>query len=227
MCAQLSSALLKCCWMLLTTAMVPNYPIIVTWAFSPHNNCQTGQTFCPNRSEQIGRPARKISCLLSKNNVGDIYKDGEDQAGDTDKHEGNREGGEAESDASSPLPADEDGRGSAFGGDSSFYRDLRKAKVDKFGFRIPPDQLKESAQNAESEFLQAMEETSKEFQKAKDDLGSKGAVDLFLEKIRQEDERESLDDPPTVVNNNNSGDYEDDSKTNINDNYFNDEEAFQ
>ena len=40
------------------------------------------------------------------------------------------------------------------------------------------------------DFLQAMKETKKEFQKAKEQLGSDGAVDLFLNLIRREEEEE-------------------------------------
>ncbi|VEU36349.1 unnamed protein product [Pseudo-nitzschia multistriata] len=75
------------------------------------------------------------------------------------------------------------------GSDTEFYRDLQRAKLDKLGRSIPPDQVKQSAAQAEADFLRAMSETKDEFQKAKDELGSDGAIDLFLEKIREEDKR--------------------------------------
>jgi hypothetical protein len=74
--------------------------------------------------------------------------------------------------------------------DADFYRDFQKAKNEKFGSPIPPEQLKESAKDAEQEFLQAMKQSRKEFQDAKDELGSNGAVDLFLGKIQKEIEGE-------------------------------------
>ncbi len=74
--------------------------------------------------------------------------------------------------------------------DDEFYRDLQRAKKEKLGGIIPPEQARETAVQAEGDFLQAMRETKDEFQRAKDELGSDGAVDLFLERIREEDERE-------------------------------------
>ena len=73
--------------------------------------------------------------------------------------------------------------------DSDFYRDLQKAKNQKLGSPIPEEQLKESAQDAEQEFMRAMKQTKKEFQDAKEELGSTGAVEFFLERIREEDEQ--------------------------------------
>jgi len=82
--------------------------------------------------------------------------------------------------------------------DDSLYQDLKKAKNEKLGAPIPEQQRQESAKEAENEFLSAMQETSKEFQEAKDSLGSNGAIDLFLGKIREEDERRAreVDDLP-------------------------------
>ena len=71
-----------------------------------------------------------------------------------------------------------------------FYRDLQKAKNEKLGSPIPKEQLKESAQESEQEFLAAMKKTSEEFQAAKEALGSTGAVDLFLGKIQKEEQAE-------------------------------------
>uniref|UniRef100_A0A7S1FQ09 Uncharacterized protein n=1 Tax=Corethron hystrix TaxID=216773 RepID=A0A7S1FQ09_9STRA len=77
-----------------------------------------------------------------------------------------------------------------FDNDAEFYRDLRRAKNQKLGRPIPPEQARESAVQAEGDFLQAMRESKDEFQRAKEELGSDGAVDLFLERIREEDERQ-------------------------------------
>ena len=75
-----------------------------------------------------------------------------------------------------------------------FLRDFRDAKASKMGGAIPEEQLKESAAQAESDFLQAMKETKGEFNQAKKELGSEGAVDMFLDRIRKEDEaREGAD----------------------------------
>ena len=70
--------------------------------------------------------------------------------------------------------------------DAEFYRDLQRAK-QKLGGSIPPEQAKEAAAQAEGDFLRAMRDTKDEFQKAKEELGSDGAVDLFLDIIREED----------------------------------------
>ena len=74
--------------------------------------------------------------------------------------------------------------------DADFYRDLRRAKMQMLGRSIPPEQARESAAQAEDDFLRAMRETKDEFQKAKDQLGSDGAVEMFLDRIREEDERD-------------------------------------
>jgi len=74
--------------------------------------------------------------------------------------------------------------------DANFYRDLQKAKNKRLGSPIPKKQLEETAQGAEGDFLRAMKESRKEFQDAKEEFGSEGAVDFFLERIREEDERQ-------------------------------------
>ena len=66
---------------------------------------------------------------------------------------------------------------------------MKKAKNEKMGAPIPREQLKDSAKDAESEFLQAMKQSRKEFRDAKEELGSEGAIDLFLGKIEIEDKR--------------------------------------
>lgn len=74
-------------------------------------------------------------------------------------------------------------------GETRFYRDLEEAKKAKLGASIPKKQLEESASRAQEEFLQAMKEASQEFKEAKEELGSEGAIDLFLNRIRKEDEK--------------------------------------
>ena len=74
--------------------------------------------------------------------------------------------------------------------DAEFYRDLQRAKLQKLGGSIPPEQAKRAAAQAEGDFLRAMRDTKDEFQKAKEELGSDGAVDLFLDRIREEEENE-------------------------------------
>lgn len=78
---------------------------------------------------------------------------------------------------------------SGYGDDNfDFYRDLERAKIEKLGANIPPEEARKSAVQAEQDFLAAMKEVSKEFQKAKEELGSDGAVDLFLNRMKKEDE---------------------------------------
>jgi len=86
-----------------------------------------------------------------------------------------------------PMEKNEDGQFNYDDGDNEFYRDLQRAKLEKLGGSIPPEQARESAEQAEADFLQAMKETKSEFEKAKEELGSDGAVDLFLDRIREED----------------------------------------
>ena len=87
-----------------------------------------------------------------------------------------------------------------------FLRDFRDAKASKMGGAIPEEQLKESAAQAESDFLQAMKETKDEFNQAKKELGSEGAVDMFLDRIRNEDEAREGDDGSSGDSNNENDD---------------------
>ncbi|KAL3900412.1 MAG: hypothetical protein SGARI_006249, partial [Bacillariaceae sp.] len=75
-----------------------------------------------------------------------------------------------------------------------FLRDFREAKASKLGGFIPKEQLKESAAQAESDFLQAMKETKDEFNKAKKDLGSEGAVNMLLDRLRQADDEQQQEE---------------------------------
>jgi hypothetical protein len=74
--------------------------------------------------------------------------------------------------------------------ESSFYRDLQKAKTSKLGANIPQEQLQALTAKAESEFLQAMEETQSEFQQIKREMGSDAAVDMLLNRIQQQEEKD-------------------------------------
>ncbi|KAG7364712.1 hypothetical protein IV203_037914 [Nitzschia inconspicua] len=71
--------------------------------------------------------------------------------------------------------------------DVSFYRDLQQAKAKNFGASIPKEQLQATAAQAESDFLKAMKETQEEFEQTKAELGADAAVDMLLDRIRQED----------------------------------------
>jgi hypothetical protein len=73
--------------------------------------------------------------------------------------------------------------------DDFLAKSLQRAKNDILGAPIPPEVQKETAKEAESAFLAAMRDVSEEFATAKDQLGSDGAVDLFLQKIEEEDRR--------------------------------------
>lgn len=73
--------------------------------------------------------------------------------------------------------------------DLNFYRDLERAKIEKLGASIPPEQARQSALQAEQDFLSAMKEVQAEFIEAKEEMGSDGAVEMFLNRIRKEDEK--------------------------------------
>ena len=72
--------------------------------------------------------------------------------------------------------------------DLTFWEDLRKAKQEKLGAPIPSEQARQTAQPAENEFLQAMKQVSQEFESAKAELGTDGAVDLFKQIWDDEEE---------------------------------------
>lgn len=78
--------------------------------------------------------------------------------------------------------------------DAKFYQDLQKAKKKKLGSQLPPDQLKESAISAEQEFLQAMQQSKEELKKAKQENIDLSATEFFLEKIRQTEKEEAMED---------------------------------
>lgn len=74
--------------------------------------------------------------------------------------------------------------------DEALREELRRTKKELFGADIPTnDELRDAAKNAEDAFLAAMLEQTREFREIKSAEGSEGAVDAFMERIREEDER--------------------------------------
>jgi|Transcript_27239 hypothetical protein len=78
--------------------------------------------------------------------------------------------------------------------DSSFLSELRKAKADKIGGYLPPEQLDNVKKDSENEFLSAMQETKKEFESIKSEQGSEAAIDVFLGRIQRADQEKKLDE---------------------------------
>ena len=67
--------------------------------------------------------------------------------------------------------------------------ELRTARRDMFGADVPSnDDLRAAARNAESDFLSAMREQTESFRRMKDELGSDGACEAFMERIREADD---------------------------------------
>ena len=67
--------------------------------------------------------------------------------------------------------------------------ELRTARRDMFGADVPSnDDLRAAARNAESDFLSAMREQRESFRRMKDELGSDGACEAFMERIREADD---------------------------------------
>jgi hypothetical protein len=68
----------------------------------------------------------------------------------------------------------------------SLLDELRNVRRKTFGVDVPMnDDLRTAAQNAERDFLLAMREQTSEFRQMKDDVGSEGACDAFMERIRE------------------------------------------
>ena len=68
----------------------------------------------------------------------------------------------------------------------SLLDELRNVSRKTFGVDLPMnDDLRTAAQNAERDFLLA----TSEFRQMKDDVGSEGACDAFMERIREADDR--------------------------------------
>eukprot|EP00978_Attheya_sp_CCMP212_P009302 scaffold21988_cov53-Attheya_sp.AAC.2 len=78
--------------------------------------------------------------------------------------------------------------------DSSFLSELRKAKADKIGGYLPPEQLDNVKKDSENEFLSAMQETKKEFESIKSEQGSEAAIDVFLGRIQRADQEKNLEE---------------------------------
>lgn len=73
--------------------------------------------------------------------------------------------------------------------DESLLDELRNTKNDLFGADIPSnDELQNAAQDAENAFLAAMLEQTQQFRRIKSEKGSDGAVEVFMERIQEEDE---------------------------------------
>jgi hypothetical protein len=71
----------------------------------------------------------------------------------------------------------------------SLLDELRNVSRKTFGVDLPMnDDLRTAAQNAERDFLLAMREQTSEFRQMKDDVGSEGACDAFMERIREADD---------------------------------------
>ena len=67
--------------------------------------------------------------------------------------------------------------------------ELCTARSDMFGADVPSnDDLRAAARNAESDFLSAMREQRESFRRMKDELGSEGACEAFMERIREADD---------------------------------------
>jgi hypothetical protein len=76
----------------------------------------------------------------------------------------------------------------------SLLGELRTARRDMFGADVPSnDDLRAAARKAECDFLAAMREESESFRKMKDDVGSDGACEAFMERIREAYDAEIVD----------------------------------
>lgn len=72
--------------------------------------------------------------------------------------------------------------------DDELIKELRETKRDMYGVDIPiTDELWESTQNAENEFLAAMLVQSREFKQIKREQGSERAMEIFMERIKAEE----------------------------------------
>jgi hypothetical protein len=78
--------------------------------------------------------------------------------------------------------------------DSNYLSELRKAKADKIGGYLPPDQLENVKKDSENEFLSAMQETKKEFESIKSEQGSETAIDVFMGRIQRAEQEKDLDE---------------------------------
>jgi hypothetical protein len=73
--------------------------------------------------------------------------------------------------------------------DSLLHLHLQRAKSEILGAPIPSDVSKAIAEPAEKAFLAAMKEVSQEFKSLKEELGSDVAIDIFLQKLDDDNDR--------------------------------------
>jgi hypothetical protein len=72
--------------------------------------------------------------------------------------------------------------------DSELFQSLQDTKRSMFGENMPlDDELKQSTLNAENAFLAAMLEQTSQFRQLKSEHGSDRAVEIFMERIKQEE----------------------------------------
>lgn len=96
------------------------------------------------------------------------------------------------------INGDDGSENDATSDDGEFMSSLSRAKARNFGRNLMTDldnpeleqNLRRFSQNAESEFTQALQRASSEFEAVKSERGSEGAIDFFMEKIQEADEEE-------------------------------------
>lgn len=72
--------------------------------------------------------------------------------------------------------------------DSELFQSLQNTKRSMFGEDLPlDDELKQSTLNAENAFLAAMLEQTSQFRQLKSEHGSDRAVEIFMKRIKQEE----------------------------------------
>jgi len=96
------------------------------------------------------------------------------------------------------INEDDGNENDATSDDGEFMSSLSRAKARNFGRNLMTDldnpaleqNLRRFCENAESEFTQALQKASSEFETVKSERGSEGAIDFFMEKIQEADEEE-------------------------------------
>ena len=72
--------------------------------------------------------------------------------------------------------------------DDDMFREIQDIKKEMYGTDIPLDEeLQQSTLNAENAFLAAMLEQTSQFKRIKSQLGSDRAVEIFMDRIKEED----------------------------------------
>lgn len=72
--------------------------------------------------------------------------------------------------------------------DDELFKELRETKQSIYGTDIPMnEELRQSTLNAENAFLAAMLEQTSQFKRIKSEQGSDRAVEIFMERIKQEE----------------------------------------